>query len=123
MDPTLDGVYCFGIACHCEHIPDPPALQIGGYFGQNGLTSLNGGLRGRRFRIEGVLVGTDLPTTIAAEALLLGFGDGYGHAFIDTQGRTWSNMLLIGYHPSPEGPKSTDQGWCLPYECELRGLT
>jgi hypothetical protein len=124
MNPSLGGSYVFGTACHVVHSPHPIALQKGGYFGVTGMTSLYGGGRGRTFEVTGVLVGPDLPTVIAAEGALLTYADGIARTFVDTQGRAWPNVIFEGeYQPSPEGPKPTDFGWCLPYRCILHGLT
>ena len=61
---------------------------------------------------------------IAAEGVLLAYADGIARTFVDTQGRAWPNVIFEGeYQPSPEGPKPTDFGWCLPYRCVLHGLT
>lgn len=124
MDPTFDGLDIFGTACHVVHEPVPIAVQKDAYFGISGLTSLTGGSRGRTFHISGVLVSGDLPGVIAAEALLLSYADGIGRLFIDTQEREWPNVIFEGeYRPNPEGPKITDFGWCLPYQCVLHGLS
>jgi hypothetical protein len=124
MNPSFGGAFVFGIACHVVHVPHPVAVQKDGFFGQTGLTSLYGGGRGRTFEVTGVLVGSDLPSVIAAEGFLLAYADGIARTFVDTQGRAWPNVIFEGeYQPSPEGPKSTDSGWCLPYRCILHGLT
>lgn len=124
MNPTFGGVFLFGVACHVVHTPHPAAVQRAGFFGQDGVTSLYGGSRGRTFEVAGVLVGGDLPGAIAAEGFLLSYADGIARTFVDTQGRAWPNVTFEGeYHPSPEGPKATDFGWCLPYRCVLHGLT
>lgn len=124
MNPSFGGAFIFGTACHVVHVPHPVALQKDGFFGVTGMTSLFGGGRGRTFEIAGVLVGSDLPGVIAAEGSLLSYADGIARTLIDTQGRSWPNVIFEGeYQASPEGPKSTDFGWCLPYHCILRGLT
>jgi hypothetical protein len=124
MDPTFDGFPIFGTACHVVHHPNPLAEQFDSYFGVSGMTALYGGGRGRVFEVHGVLLDVDLPSVIADEALLLSFADGLTHIFVDTQGRVWNNILFQGeYRPSPEGPRPTDTGWCLPYHLVLRGLT
>ena len=124
MNPSFGGAFIFGTACHVVHVPHPVALQKDGFFGVTGMTSLFGGGRGRTFEIAGVLVGSDLSGVIAAEGSLLSYADGIARTLVDTQGRSWSNVIFEGeYQASPEGPKSTDFGWCLPYHCILRGLT
>jgi hypothetical protein len=124
MNPSFGGSYVFGTACHVVHVPHSLALQKDGFFGVTGMTSLYGGGRGRTFEISGVFVGTELSAVIGAEASLLAYANGIAQVFIDTQGRAWPNVIFEGeYFPSPEGPKPTDFGWCLPYRCVLRGLT
>jgi hypothetical protein len=124
MNPSFGGSSVFGTACHVLHVPHPVALQKDGFFGVTGMTALFGGGRGRTFDVTGVLVGSDLPSLIVAEGALLACADGIARTFVDTQGRAWPNVIFEGeYQPSPEGPKSTDFGWCLPYRCILLGLT
>lgn len=124
MNPSFGNIFIFGTACHVVHLPHPVALQKDGFFGVSGMTSLFGGGRGRTFEIAGVLVSSDLSGVIAAEGSLLSYADGIARTFVDTQGRAWPNVIFEGeYQASPEGPKSTDFGWCLPYRCILRGLT
>jgi hypothetical protein len=124
MNPSFGGAFVFGIACHVVHVPHPVAVQKNDFLGQTGLTSLYGGGRGRTFEVTGVLVGSNLTTVIAAEGFLLAYADGIARTFVDTQGRAWPNVIFEGdYQPSPDGPKSTDFGWCLPYRCILHGLT
>jgi hypothetical protein len=124
MDPLLDGADVFGTACHVIHSPVPVATQMDAFFGISGVVSLWGGSRGRTFQVDGVLVGEDLFTVIAAEGVLLSYADGIARTFTDTQGRSWPNVIFEGeYQPSPEGPRPTDFGWCLPYRCTLRGLS
>lgn len=124
MNPSIGGALIFGTACHVVHLPHPVAQQKNGFFGVTGMTSLFGGGRGRVFEVTGVFVGPDLPTVIAAEAALLTYADGVARTFVDTQGRTWPNVIFEGeYQPDSDGPKNTDFGWCLPYRCVLHGLT
>lgn len=124
MNPSFGGAAIFGSACRVVHIPNPVAQQKDGYFGVTGMTSLFGGGRGRIFEVSGVLVGPDLPTVVGSEGVLLSYANGIARLFVDTQGRSWPNVIFEGeYHPSPEGPKNTDFGWCLPYRCILHGLT
>ncbi len=124
MNPSFGGIYLFGTACHVVHLPHAAAQHKGSYFGVTGTTALYGGGRGRLFEITGVLVGPNLASVISAESALLSFADGIARNFVDTQGRAWPNVIFEGdYMPSPDGPKSTDFGWCLPYRCTLHGLT
>jgi hypothetical protein len=124
MNPSFGGSSVFGTACHVVHVPHPIALQRDGFFGVTGMTSLFGGGRGRTFEVTGLLVGSDVPSVIVAEGALLACADGIARTFVDTQGRSWPNVIFDGeYQPSAEGPKPTDFGWCLPYRCILHGLT
>lgn len=124
MAVTLGGMAVFGTAVRVRHCPSDVAVQLGGYFGAEGLTSLAAGGRGRRFEVSGVFTGVDTAAVLGLEASLLSLADGVGRDFIDTQGRVWPNVLFEGaYLPSAEGPKESDTGWVLPYWCELVGLT
>jgi hypothetical protein len=122
--PTYGGVPCFGIAVHVQHIPNAACVQRDAYFGTNGTTSQWGGTRGRTFKIKGCLFGLDIPGLIAAETVLLAYGDGIGRILTDACGRVFYNVIFEGeYLPSPEGPKWTDTGVILPYECTFYGLS
>lgn len=124
MNPSFGGVFLFGTACHVVHSPHTVAQQKGSFFGVTGMTALYGGGRGRLFEITGVLIGATLTSVIEAESSLLSFADGIARIFVDTQGRSWPNVIFEGeYTPASDGPKSTDFGWCLPYRCILHGLT
>lgn len=121
MDPALNGTFCFGTACHVVHTPFANAEQIDSFAGITGVTRLDLGGRGRMFHVQGVLVGEDLATVMAAESTLLSYADGIARTFTDTMGRSWSNTVLTGeYQPDPGGPKPTVGGWCLSYRCVLR---
>jgi hypothetical protein len=122
--PTYDGVNCFGAAVHVQHIPNASAEQINSFFGVDGTVAVYGGSRGRVFHIEGVLFGGDLSELLAAEAFLLSYADGIGRVLVDDSGRVFGNVYYRGeYIPSPDGPKWTDQGVCLPYHAVFYGLT
>ena len=80
--------------------------------------------RGRIFEVTGVLIGVDMPGLLASEALLLSYADGIARTLVDPIGRMFLNVYFQGeYLPSPEGPKWTDQGVCLPYRAVFYGLT
>ena len=121
---TLGGFAIFGQAYHCVHRPRPPSRMKSAYPGQNGVTSLYMGSRGREFAVDGVLYGASLALLFAAEAALLGFANGIGYTFVDTQGRAWPNVILNGdYCPDESGPKWNDFGWYLAYTISLEGLS
>lgn len=134
MDPTLDGSYVLGTACHVVHRPHPIAIQSDAFFGINGVVTLMGGSRGRMFEIRGIFVGNGfddasaLAAVMDAEAVLLSYADGITRTFTDTQGRSWPNVIFEGhYQPDPSGPRpcadANGYAWCLPFVCELRGLS
>ena len=117
------GVPCFGTAVSVVHLPERVVEQRTAVAGSSYVAALFGGGRGRRFEISGVLVGDSPQGVMESEALLLALADGIGRDLVDTQGRSWPNVLFEGvYRPDPAGPKETDWGWCLPYRCELQGL-
>jgi hypothetical protein len=121
---SFGGVDIFGAAVHIQHIPRANAQQVDSFFGVDGNVTLFGGTRGRIFEITGVLVGANMPALLASEALLLSYADGIARTLVDPIGRTFPNVYFRGeYVPSPEGPKCTDQGVCLPYRAVFYGLT
>jgi hypothetical protein len=124
MDPALDGAFVFGTCCRCVHSPLANAEQIDSFFGVTGVTRIDGGGRGRVFHVQGVFIGDDLPTVLAAEAVLLSYADGVVRVFTDTMSRSWDNTVFTGeYHPDPHGPKPlAGGGWSLSYRCTLRTL-
>jgi hypothetical protein len=121
---SFGGVDIFGAAVHIQHVPRAGAQQTASFFGQDGTLMNWGGTRGRVFEVNGVLLGADIPSLLAAESLLLSYGDGVARILIDPIGRQFPNVYFAGeYVPSPEGPKWTDQGVCLPYRAVFYGLT
>lgn len=121
---SFGGVDIFGAAVHIQNIPRSNAHQVNSFFGVNGNVTLFGGTRGRVFEVTGVLIGSDIPDLLAAEALLLSYADGIARTLVDPVGRTFPNVYFRGeYLPSPEGPKWTDRGVCLPYHALFHGLT
>lgn len=124
MDPTYDGAFIFGTACHVQMIPMPLRVQRDSYFGVNGTTALFGGAPGRTFQISGVLVADSLPDLVATLGTLLSYADGIQRTFTDTYGNAWPNVAFENdFQPSPEGPKPIDGGWCLPFRCSLTGYS
>jgi hypothetical protein len=120
---SYGGVPLFGLAVHIQHIPKANAQQVDMFFGVDGSVALFGGTRGRMFEVTGVLAGKDIPSLLAAEALLLSYADGIARTLVDPIGRTFPNVIFQGeYTPSPEGPKYTDSGVILPYRAVFRGL-
>lgn len=121
---SYGGVDIFGAAVHIQHIPRTNAQQIDSFLGSNGSATLFGGTRGRTFEVTGVLMGKDISSLLAAEAILLSYGDGIARTLVNPIGRTFPNVIFQGeYLPSPEGPKWTDTGVCLPYRAVFHGLT
>lgn len=73
--------------------------------------------------VAGILGGKDIPSLLAAEASLLAYADGIARTLVDHVGRVFRNVIFHGkYVPSPEGPKWTDDGPCLPYHAVFYGL-
>jgi hypothetical protein len=122
---TLDGNSIFGTAVSVVQNPHPNAQQINQFFGIDGLQTLFGGTRGRRFIISGVLSGSTMSTLNAVEATLLSYADGLTHTLVDNRGRIWPNVIFRGeFSPSPAGPRPlAGGGWCLPYRLVMEGLT
>jgi hypothetical protein len=121
---SYGGAPIFGAAVRIQHIPHPNVQQVDSFFGSNGNVTLFGGSRGRTLEVTGVLVGRDLPSLLAAEAVLLSYADGIARTLVDPLGRTFPSVIFQGeYLPSPEGPKWTDTGVCLPYRAVFHGLT
>ncbi len=86
--------------------------------------TLFAGTRGRTFEVTGLLIGKDIPSLLAAEANLLSYADGIVRILVDPIGRIFPDVIFQGeYLPSPEGPKWTDSGVCLPYRAVFYGLT
>jgi hypothetical protein len=121
--PTFGGVPIFGIAVHVSPAQNAAAVQRDSYFGSDGVFTCFGGTRGWTIDITGCLAGADLPVLLQAEALLLSYGDGVARVLTDAIGRAWPSVIFEGeYRPSREGPKWTDSGVILPYECTFYAL-
>jgi len=116
----LDGAAVFGEAVKVQHAPNPSAQQVNSFFGISGSQVVWGGTRGRAFFITGVLIGQDIPSLAAAEAILLSYDDGISRVLTDTWGRDWPAVVFTGnYQPDPMGPRPAAGdgffGWALPY--------
>jgi hypothetical protein len=123
-DPTYDGGFVLGTACHVVHRPLPNGEQIDAVPGISGVFRTDLGGRGRMFEVSGLFVGPDIPTVTAQEALLLSYADGVTRTLVDTYGRAWSQVVFTGdYHPDPHGiTRLAGGGWCLHYRATFRGL-
>ena len=66
---------------------------------------LDGGSRGGMFEIRGVLVGSDEPSVLAEEQLLLSYCDGVARPFTDTDGNLYTSVAML-----PEGYSRTTGG-------------
>jgi hypothetical protein len=124
-DPTYDGQFVLGTACHVVHTPHEAAVQRDSFFGISGVLNLWGGGRGRTFHVSGVLVGASESDVLAIQTALLSYDDGIARVFTDTYGVAWPNVLVRAgtYRPSPEGVKPCNLGAALHYSITLEGLS
>ncbi len=121
---TYNGENIFGLAARCRHVANPRAQQVDVYFGVNGARVLDGGGRGRVFQVRGLLVGSTMAELAEAEARFVDYADGQARVFVDTRGRSWSNVIFKGeFTPDPLGPFPISGGWALPYRALFHGLT
>ncbi len=98
--------------------------MISEFFGIHGQLSLYGGNRGRTLMVSGLLIADSVPGLAAVAAALEDFADGQVHTLTDDWGRSFSNVTYSNeFQPSEEGPKYSNQGWCLPYRAIFHGLT
>jgi hypothetical protein len=120
--PSLDGSAVFGAAVTMAHEPCDVAIAYAAYFGVNGLFALNGGGRGRRWEVTGLLVAPDVPLLAVAVSAILSFQDGGVHTLGDTWGQTWPNVMFIGgWKPARRLVVVAGGGFALSYELELVG--
>jgi hypothetical protein len=105
---TFDGLFLFGEAV-CMMTGDPEReVQFGTYFGLNGISSINGGSRGRRTTVRGLLVANDLAAYNVMEGFFYAYLNAGNFTLVDTQGRTWPQVRLTSF--SPEGER-LKQDW------------
>lgn len=93
------------------------------YFGLNGREVLDGGDRGTVTIASGVLFGTDLATYNANELAFRNFVNGGSYTLVDTMGRTWKYVRMIGFRPGGDKAMvSTNGVYFRPYEAEFEHL-
>ena len=93
---SYGGVDIFGAAVHIQNIPRANAHQVDSFFGTDGNVTLFGGTRGRIIEVTGVLVGVDIASLLAAEALFLSYADGIARTLIDPIRHALLERLLQG---------------------------
>jgi hypothetical protein len=121
MPASYNGSNIFGYAVQMQHMLNPPAEQLTSFFGQSGVASLFGGLRGRVFAVQGLWFGEDLSTLNNAESNFNSYVDGIARTLVDTRGRSWNFVLVKP--PQPGGKVLRDgRGFYLPYRAALVGL-
>jgi hypothetical protein len=98
--PTYGGISIFGNSAIITTSIQPRERQVNGFFGLDGVESLDGGSRGGDTHAQGVLVGTGAFGLAVAESLFYGLADGQARDLVDTIGRTWPNVLLDVYKPT-----------------------
>lgn len=97
--PSYDGNPIFGTEVKMRVVMNPSADQTSAFFGVSGLLNLFGGTRGRGFFVTGNLVGPDVPTVNAAEAIFYTYKDGIARVLSDTRGRSWPYVLFDHFEP------------------------
>lgn len=125
MTTTYGGIPIFGYAVHITPVLNPNASQVAQFFGVQGVQSLDGGMRGRVFQVEGLLAGTSTALVVAAGAAFENYADGVARILTDTAGIACANVTYRNEF-SWEGPflwSPTLAAWCRPYKCLLHGLT
>jgi len=123
MGFAVYGGLALGAAVSSPLVAVPRVVQVCAWSGYGGLAGLDGGGRGRSWLVTGVFVGATVGDVLSQEAALLSMADGIGRVFLDTQGRSWPNVLLEGdYRPAASGALAVDGGWCLPFMLGLVGL-
>jgi hypothetical protein len=129
--PTYGGNAIFGLAVKIDQDPDRATQQLDSFFGVPGKLSLFGGTRGRTFRISGVLFDENLDLVTADESIFLpgtsrSIADGIARTLVDTQNRSWLNVVYLGQFARDRGPQrgvwSGNEGWLLPYRAIFHGL-
>lgn len=119
--PTFNGIDIFGRSVQMRTADNPRADQRSGFFGVQGLESLDGGHRGRITGVEGVLFGADLAALNLAEAQFRSFLDPFAYTLVDTRGRTWLAVKLTSFEPT-DRPLEDSSGLYLPYRAQFLHL-
>lgn len=125
MTPTYGNLPIFGYAVHITPVVNPNASQIAAFFGVEGVQSLDGGMRGRVFQVEGIIAGQSTAAVVAAGASLESLANGVARTLVDTSGFAWANVVyrnefswISGFLWSP-----TVGAWTRRYRCLFHGLT
>ena len=117
------GQNIFGMSVTILVEPEPAERQFNAFYGLSGVLSLWGGLRGRVFAIEGVLVGTDAYSLAAARDLFTSFDDGIARTLTDTMGVTWPSVIFERFQPTGRVVQlAGGAGLAMHYRAAFRGL-
>lgn len=119
--PAFNGIDIFGRAVQMRTADNPRADQRSGFFGLQGLESLDGGHRGRITSVKGVLYGSDLAVLNFAEALFRSYLDPFAYTLVDTRGRVWPGVKLTNFEPT-EAFSHDATGYFLPYQAQFLHL-
>ncbi len=107
--PFFGGVNIFGTAVVMITTDQPREKQINGFFGLNGLETLDGGSRGRTTEVRGLLEGSSAANLALTESAFRSYADGQTRVLVDNLGSTWANVCLETFAPagrvrqSPQG--------------------
>jgi hypothetical protein len=120
------GQSIFGYAVNIVHIPNPTIQQNNSFFGINGMMTIYGGSRGRRFDVTGLFWEPDaLSVRVFDETLMQSFADGIPRTLVDSYGYAWPNVIFQGelqlgrvsFNPNGLG------GVAIEYKATFHGLT
>jgi len=105
--PSFDGIAMFGYGVQMRTGEPEREVQTASFFGINGIASINGGGRGRKTMVAGMLRGTTLEEYNAAEQLFYLYLNAGNFLLTDTQGRYWPQVRMVAFSPA-EGPLQQD---------------
>ena len=98
--PSFDGIPMFGFGYSMRTGEPEREVQTASFFGLNGIASINGGGRGRKTNVAGMLYGATLADYNAAEQYFYLYLNAGNFVLIDTQGRVWPNVRMIAFSPA-----------------------
>lgn len=97
---SFGGNSIFGTSVTMVTSDNPRDTQINSFFGLSGLEVLDGGMRGRTTRVEGVLFGQSPALLASAESTFRSYNDGQPRDLVDTLGVLWKNVRLESFEPT-----------------------
>jgi len=96
-NPSYGGYAIFGRSVSMETSTLPREVQENHYFGLTGTETLDGGGRGGKVTVAGILTAQTLPDLTTMWTTFESYQDGQTRQLVDTKGRVYQQVRLISF--------------------------